>query len=146
MFIARILWGGLLITLMTTVVIHWEGIEPEVEHTALMLTSREILSSANELKNYWLMNGQPKKLVKEGISVVFTPLGWPVVLNPKNQIDCRQWLHLLLPNRDKIYLDRIEHVQIKEKKEADQCNYRIANDKMVSIELNKGVLKVSVEL
>lgn len=104
----RILWGALVIILLAVIFINWEKIEPEVEDTAIIMTSREILSSANEFKNYWVVNGQPKTMVKDDIEVSFSSLGWPIVLKENDEIDCLQWLHLLLPNKDKIYADSIE--------------------------------------
>ena len=103
----RIIWGALVIILLAVVLYQWEIIEPEVEDTALTMTSREILSSANEFKNYWVVNGQPHSMIKDGIDVKFSSLGWPVVLSD-NDVDCQAWLALLLPNKDKVYADRIE--------------------------------------
>ncbi|MUK30627.1 type IV pilus, mannose-sensitive hemagglutinin protein MshF [Aliivibrio fischeri] len=141
----RILWGALVIILLAVIFINWEKIEPEVEDTAIIMTSREILSSANEFKNYWVVNGQPKTMVKDDIEVSFSSLGWPIVLKENDEIDCLQWLHLLLPNKDKIYADSIE---IKKpelaKKEQYRCDYSTANGKVVSVMLVKDALKVSV--
>jgi MSHA biogenesis protein MshF len=139
----RIIWGALVIILLAVVLYQWEIIEPEVEDTALTMTSREILSSANEFKNYWVVNGQPHSMIKDGIDVKFSSLGWPVVLSD-NDVDCQAWLALLLPNKDKVYADRIEIDKNTSKKEQYRCDYRIPNGKVFSVMLSNGVFKVNV--
>ena len=139
----RITWGALFIILLAVMFVQWEKMEPEVEDTALMMTSREILSSANEFKNYWIVNGQPSTMVQNGIAVTFSPLGWPIVLD-ESDVDCQQWLHLLLPKKDKIYADNIGIKNNSTKQGQYRCEYRISNGKVISIMLTNGAFKVNV--
>lgn len=139
----RITWGALFIILLAVMFVQWEKMEPEVEDTALMMTSREILSSANEFKNYWIVNGQPSTMVQDGIAVTFSPLGWPIALD-ESDVDCQQWLHLLLPKKDKIYADNIGIKNNSTKQGQYRCEYRISNGKVISIMLTNGAFKVNV--
>ncbi|MDD9175572.1 type IV pilus, mannose-sensitive hemagglutinin protein MshF [Aliivibrio sp. S2TY2] len=143
MRVTRITWGALFIILLAVILVQWDKMEPEVEDTALMMASREILSSANEFKNYWVVNGQPASMNKDNIEVIFSKSGWPLVLND-NKLDCEQWLHLLLPRKEKIYADTIKVHDNATKKEQYQCSYGASNGKMISVMLINGVFKVSV--
>ena len=140
----RITWGALSIILLAVILFQWNKMEPEVEDTALMMTSREILSSANEFKNYWVVDGQPTHLTKDGIEVTFSRLGWPVVFDDNGELDCQQWLHLLLPKKDKIYTDSIKINNNSTNKTQYRCEYGISNGKMISVMLNNGAFKVSI--
>lgn len=140
----RITWGALVIVLLAVILFQWGKVEPEVEDTALMMSSREILSSANEFKNYWVVNGQPKSMKKDGIEVTFSKLGWPLALD-QNELNCDQWLKLLLPKKEKIYADAIILNNDLTKKEQYHCDYGMSNGKMISVTVINGVFKVSVD-
>ncbi|OCH13213.1 MULTISPECIES: type IV pilus, mannose-sensitive hemagglutinin protein MshF [unclassified Aliivibrio] len=139
----RFIWGGLVLIFVAIILYQWQQMEPEVEDAALLMSSREILSSANEFKNYWVVNGQPKSIVKDNVDITFTPLGWPITLKD-NELDCQKWLYILLPEKQKIYTDFI-HVS---KKKADMlrfgCKYSMSNGKVISVMLVNGVFKVNV--
>ncbi|MGF1899680.1 type IV pilus, mannose-sensitive hemagglutinin protein MshF [Aliivibrio sifiae] len=139
----RFIWGGLVIVFLAVILYQWDRIEPEVEDTALLMSSREILSSANEFKNYWVVNGQPNVIVKDGIEVTFTKLGWPLTLDDK-ELNCQKWLHLLLPEKQKIYTEAIHVTKKKAKVVQYGCEYGISNGKIVSVMLVNGVFKVDV--
>lgn len=140
----RISWVALFVILLAVILFQWGKMEPEVEDTALMMTSREILSSANEFKNYWVVDGQPTHLMKDGIEVTFSRLGWPVVFDDNGDLDCQQWLHLLLPKKDKIYTDSININDASKNQALYRCEYRAPNGKIISIMLNNGAFKVSI--
>ncbi|MGR6860564.1 type IV pilus, mannose-sensitive hemagglutinin protein MshF [Aliivibrio salmonicida] len=140
----RISWMALFVILLAVILFQWDKMEPEVEDTALMMTSREILSSANEFKNYWVVDGQPTHLTQDGIEVTFSRLGWPVVFDDNGDLDCQQWLHLLLPKKDKIYVDNIKTNNVSTNQAQYRCEYGVSNGKIISVMLNNGAFKVSI--
>lgn len=140
---SRIMWGTIFVILLATIMWQWNKMEPEVENTALIMTSRDILSSANEYRNYWVVSGEPASIQKEGINVQFSALGWPIVFND-GKLDCRAWLTLLLPEKKTIYTDSITITHEIKESNYNRCNYGIADGKMISVMLINDIFKVNV--
>lgn len=139
----RMIWGGIVIVLLAVFLFQWDQLEPKVEDTSLVIASREILSSANEFKNYWVVNGQPSSMNKEGVEIIFTSLGWPIVINDQ-EIDCQKWIAILLPDKETIYTDSIRSHKNLTEIESYHCDYSISNGKVMSVMLNNGIFKVRV--
>ncbi len=139
----RMTWATLFLVLFAVILVQWDKMEPKVEDTALMMISRDILSSANEFKNYWVVNGQPASMDKDNIEVTFSRSGWPLVLK-NNHLDCEQWLHLLLPRKEQIDVVTINAYENLTKKEQYQCSYGVSNSKLISVMLINGIFKVKV--
>lgn len=140
------IWVCLIIGLIAILLWQWRRLELEIETTALIVAAKQMTDSANKMKQYWLVNGQPKSLMINRQRVDFTQSGWPVVFQNVNsaskQVDCYTLASVLMAGKKGIFIDEL-HVFMASSTVADyRCIYSFNAGKNLDLSIKNGTMSI----
>ncbi|MCG7498529.1 hypothetical protein MHO82_16800 [Vibrio sp. Of7-15] len=139
-------WICLILALIAILLWQWRRLEPEVESTALIVAAKQMTDSANKLKQYWLVNGQPEFLMIEQQRVDFTANGWPLVLKTvkpaAKQVDCYALASVLMAGKKSIFIDDLNVFMANSSTTNYRCIYSFDVGKSLDLSIKSGTMSI----
>lgn len=139
-------WVCLIIALIAILLWQWRRLEPEVESTALIVAAKQMTDSANKLKQYWLVNGQPTFLMIDQQRVDFTENGWPLVFQAEKpaskQVDCYTLASVLIAGKKSIFIDELNVFMASSSVTNYRCIYSFDMGKSLDLSIKSGTMSI----